>query len=145
MNQKLSLRTFIISQIVILLLGLIFAGGLYFSLNYQPGQKNNISSLGLGGPVTKEPATLTLDLENPDDDLLTFQDSLEISGKTSPLSQILISSDLDDQAIESKADGSFSADFTLDPGVNNLKIIVFDKNGNMREALRSVYYSKEKI
>lgn len=145
MNRKLSFRTFIISQIIILFAGLAFLGGLYYILNLQYPVESSKFSLGKFGPITKEPTTFSLELTTPDDDSLVFQKVLEISGKTSSNSQVLISSPLGDLVTQSKSDGSFSADFSLDEGVNEIKIIVFDKNGDQKELERTVYYSKEKI
>ena len=145
MNKKLSFRTYLISQILILCLGLSFIGGLYYFLEFHSPSGVKPSSYSLDGPVTKEPASLTLDLTSPDDDTLIFQDNIEFSGKTSPNSQILISGADNDMVITSKSDGSFSGDFDLSEGVNEIKVVVFDQNGDQREVVRTVYYSKEKI
>lgn len=144
MNRKLTTREFIFSQIFILIAGLTFLGTLYYILYLDfPNQSQN--SLGRFGPVTKEPATLILELTTPEDDLLVFQKDLEISGKTSPDSQILITSSSDDIVIQSKHDGSFSSDFELSEGLNEIKIIAFDQNGDQKTLERTVFYSKEKI
>jgi hypothetical protein len=97
------------------------------------------------GPITSEPASLTLEVSSPDDDTLSFDPSIVISGKTAPSSSVLISSFSHDTAIEAKNDGSFSTLLDLAEGVNDIKIYVFDKNGDQREISRSVFYSKEKI
>lgn len=145
MNRKLSFKAFIISQIVTLLIGLIFLGGLYYILYLQNPLESPKFSFGKFGPVTKEPTTLNLDLTTPDNDTLIFQESIEFSGKTSPNSEVLISS-LDNSLVtQSKSDGSFSEDFELIEGTNEIKIVVFDKSGNSKEIERTIYYSKEKL
>ena len=108
-----------------------------------PGQAK-ISPLN-SSPVTKEPASLTLDLTTPDDDSLSFISEVEFAGKTSPNSSILISGVDNDIVILAKSDGSFSGDFELVEGVNEIKVIVFDQNGDSKELERTMYYSKEKI
>lgn len=147
MSKKLSFKTFLISQVLILFVGLLFLGGIYYLVNFQSfsNGENKVTALGKLGPITKEPNTLSLDITSPDDNVLVFQHEVEITGKTSPDSQILVSNDSEDRVTASNVDGSFSVDFSLDPGVNELKIIVFDKNGDSREVERMVYYSKEKI
>ena len=146
MTKKLSFKAFVISQVLILITGLLFVGGLYYMVNSSslPGQPK-ISTLGSGGPVTKEPASLTLDLTTPDEDSLVFKDSIEFSGKTSPDSQVLITRVDFDVILESKNDGTFSGDFDLEEGVNEIRVVVFDQNGDQKELERTVYYSKEKI
>ena len=144
MNKKLSTKAYASAMIFILILGLVSLGGLYYFLNfYSPSSKTNSSVEN--GPVTKEPTSLTLDLTSPDDEVLSFSQDLEISGKTSPGSEILISSADNDMVISSKPDGAFTGDFNLSEGTNQIKIVVFDKNGDQKEVDRTVYYSKEKI
>lgn len=145
MNKKLSTKTFIISQLIILIVSLLFLGGLYYILYLQYPTSLSKSSLNKFGPVTKEPTTLTLELTTPDDNLLSFQKDLEIAGKTLPHLKILITSSLDDLIVESKSNGSFLQEFSLSEGVNEIKVVVFDKNGDQKEIERTVYYSKEKI
>ena len=144
MNIKLTTREFIFSQILILVSGLIFLGVLYYIVYIDsPSQTQN--SFFIGGPVTKEPASLMLELTTPDDDLLVFQEDLEISGSSLPNSYILVTSASANLVIKSKSDGSFSSDFELNEGVNEIKIIVFDQNGDQKMLERTVYYSKEKL
>ncbi len=109
-------------------------------------QNNNASpSLSKGGPITKPPATFALNLDSPDNNLLVFNKNLIISGNTNPNASVLISTLSNDSVITSKPDGTFSTDLTLDPGENNLKVVVFDKNGDSRSQERTIYYSKDKI
>ena len=141
LTMRLSATTFIISQVLILILGL---GAIFgYNLLLNPGaQKPNSFARG---PVTNAPASLTLEVTNPDDNLLTFNSSLIITGKTLPKLDILVTTDEEDLVVESKSDGTFSADLNLKLGVNEITIAVFDEVGNTREIKRTVYYSKEKI
>ena len=142
LDKKLSRKHFIISQILILILGLFFLSGLYFILNIQY-QKS--SDPFLYGPVTSKPKSFTLDLDQPADETLSFQVSILLSGRTSPNMEILISTDTDDQVIKSRPDGSFSITLNLDEGVNNIKVVAFDSTGDSRLAEHTVYFSKEKL
>ncbi len=91
------------------------------------------------------PKSLILDLDQPGDNLLTFQSSIIGSGKTAPAIDILISTDSNDLVIKSKIDGSFSTVLNLDESVNRITVAVFDATGDSRAAERTVYFSKEKI
>jgi hypothetical protein len=143
LTQKLTTQHFIFSQIIILIVGLIFAGWLYniLYIQHQPQDQNSFQT----GPVTTQPKTLRIDLNEPEDDMLTYSSQILISGKTKPLTEILISSDFTDAVIESKADGSFSHVFDLEEGVNRITAAVFDEVGEVRMVEKQVYYSKEKI
>lgn len=141
-NKKLSGKQFILSHIIILIAGLTMITGLYYILNIRYEQPKN---LFLKGPVTTSPKTFRLDLDQPDDDSLTFQSSTVVSGKTAPGVFILISTDAGDLVIKSKPDGGFSTVLDLDEGVNKITAVVFDSSGDFRSAGRTVYFSKEKI
>ena len=143
LTRKLSTRSFILSQIIILLVSLLFLGTLYYLLNFYNQVPNK--TFFQAGPVTRPPVSLTLELTSPEDNLLTFEGKLLISGKTSPNLQVLITSETKDLIIQSKSDGRFSADFDLTEGVNNIAVASFDKTGDQKSIKRTVYYSKEKI
>jgi len=142
LGRKLSTKFFIVSNLLILIIGLIFLFALHYILNIQYQKPSNPF---MGGPVTTPPKTLRLDLDNPDSDTLTFQPSILISGKTSPLKEILIFTDSQNLVISSKKDGSFSQVLNLDEGENNITLTVFDTKGDARSETRTVYYSKEKL
>lgn len=139
MSIKLSGTVFILSQITILIVGLAFIGWLYFFLQ-EPSKIPSNSS-----PITTEPASLTLEVNSPEDDLLSFKDEILVSGKTQAGSTVLISTDDNDQIVKTSSTGAFSADFPLELGVNNITIAVFDESGDSRTVEKMVYYSKEKI
>lgn len=142
LRKKLSSKQFIISHIFILIVGLTFIFGIYYILNIQYQKP---SSLFAGGPLTVLPRSLRLDLDHPDEDNLTFNPDILVSGKTSPLKEVLIFTDSENLVINSKKDGSFSTGLNLDEGENKITVVVFDSNGDTRSAERTVYYAKEKL
>ena len=144
LKKELSTKQFIFANLIILLLSLIFLGGLYYILNIQYQKPNRPYSQG-GGPVTTAPKSLRLELEQPDDDTLSFQSSIIISGKTAPAKEVLITKDSQDLVITSQKNGSFSTIIHLDEGVNTITVVVFDVTGEARSSEKTVYYSKEKI
>lgn len=142
-KKKLSKKQFIFSQFLILILGLTFIATLYYYLNIQ--YQLQISPYSQGLPVTTPPKSLRLDVDQPDDDLLTFTKQVIVSGQTGGGMDILISSQSDDLVIKSSPEGKFSTIFDLEEGVNEISVVVFDATGDTRSAERTVYYSKEKI
>ncbi|TSC86873.1 MAG: Uncharacterized protein G01um10147_748 [Microgenomates group bacterium Gr01-1014_7] len=142
LNKKIPAKHFYLSQILILIVGLALLAGLYYILNIQYQKPNKPFS---NGPVTTPPKTLRLDLDNPDDDFLSFQSSVIVSGQTGPLKDVLIFTDSQNLIIESKKDGSFSTVLILNEGENKVTAVVFDTTGDSRLVERTVYYSKEKL
>lgn len=142
LTGKLSTKQFIFSQLAILILGLIFLGGLYYILNLQYTQPKDRF---MAGPVTTAPRTLRIDLDEPDDNSLVFSPKINISGTTSPNLDVLVSTDSSDVVVTSDSKGKFSTSIDLDEGPDDIKVVVFDATGDSRMAERNVYYSKEKI
>lgn len=142
LGQKLSATHFILSQLLILAVSLMFLFGLFYILYIQYQKSDKPFS---NGPVTTAPKTLRLDLDHPDDMSLTSQSSMLVSGKTSPTREVLIFTDSQDLVLISKKDGSFSTIIDLNEGQNLITAVVFDSTGDFRFSERTVYYSKEKI
>jgi cbb3-type cytochrome oxidase subunit 3 len=142
MSRSLSGTAFIISQILLLIIGLIFIGWLYFFLQDESRGNNQFAGRG---PLTSEPASLTLEVHSPADDLLVFTPEVKITGLTQKNSQVLISSQDHDLVVKAGSSGDFSADFPLELGVNTITVAVFDDTGDARTIEKSIYYSKEKI
>lgn len=142
LRKKLSTKHFVFFNFLILFTGLLFLFGLYYILNIQYQKPQDPFLIG---PITRAPKTLMLNLDQPDQDFLSYSPSIVISGKTAPVTEVLISTDSSDSVIESKVDGSFSTVLHLDEGVNRINAIVFDSNGESKTSERTVYYSKEKL
>ncbi len=142
LSSKISTRSFIYSQLLIFIVGLIFIAGLYYLLDIQYQKSDNPF---LAGPVTSVPKSLRLNLDSPDDDSLSFQSSVIVSGQTTALKDVLIFTNSQNIAITAQKDGSFSTVLKLDEGVNRIVVSVFDTNGESKSEIRTVYYSKEKI
>jgi hypothetical protein len=136
-----SLKLLLIFFIVIII-GAGALGGYYFYNQIKPSSNNTQL---MNEPVTSAPVSITLEVSSPDEDTLSFEPSVLISGKTVANSPVLISSKSSDLVVTSKSDGSFSTLMDLSEGTNNIQITTFDKNGEKKDINRAVYYSKEKI
>ena len=140
LTKKLSTTTFFVSQIFILLVSLIFLSLLHYVVNVQYVKSNKYS---LRGPVTTAPSILILEVTNPDDNLIIFDSPYLITGKASPKTVVLISSETEDMVVSAKTDGSFSINFPLTEGPNKITITAFNQKGEERSLERLVYYSKK--
>lgn len=140
--KKIPPKYFFLSQFAILFFGLLSIFIIHYIVNIQYKVSNNPFSQG---PLTSLPKSFTLTLDQPFDNSLVFEDNLLISGKSNPNMKVLIYSDTLDLVVKTKSDGKFSQSLDLEEGVNNIKVVVFDEEGDSREESRTVYYSKEKI
>lgn len=142
LGGKLSIKQFVLFLILIVTFGLIFAASYYYILHFQ--YQKPLTPLSVG-PVTTPPKTLRLDLDQPNDNFLTFQPSVIVSGQTAPNINVLISASSEDMVIPSTSSGAFSTVLNLDEGANQVSVTVFDTTGDSRSVSKTVYYSKEKI
>lgn len=141
-TKKLTRLQFFLSLIIIFQVGFIIILGFNSTINVKSKEDSNPFE---AGPVTTAPKSLLLNLDQPEDNVLSFESSILISGKTSPSKEILLTTSSLDKVIKSKTDGSFSDDVNLVEGENRITVVVFDDKGNSRSTERTVFYSKEKI
>lgn len=141
MSRNISTTSFIFSMLGILILASAFFLALHFYLNPQqiPVTFQNYQ------PVTTLPVSLTLDLSNPDDNLLIFDNNLLVSGKTIPGALVLITANDQNQLLTASSDGYFSQTVKLSPQVNQLSVSAFDNSGNYKSEQRTIYFSEEKL
>ena len=145
LNTPLSTQHFIISHLGILITGLVFLAGLYFLLNSDNFTNSAILDYL---PVTQKPTSQNLEINNPEDELLTFNKSLVLSGTASPKSTVLVvidGSTTNYDGVEADINGSFQKTINLNPGLNIIEVTSFDLDGSSKSAVRSVYYSQEQL
>lgn len=145
-NTPMETHHFIISQLSILFFALIFLAGMYWILNNSTLQTRIAESGYL--PVTLKQSSFGLEVSNPDDELLTFSNSLVVSGSTSPKSSVIIAgagTTNHYDAVEADNEGKFQRTITLAPGLNIVEISSFDSNGNSKTVTRTIYYSLEAL
>lgn len=134
-----------IASVILLLL---IATGYILSLKYlsvpPKGDKNGLYG-STGQPVTREPISLTLNLNSPDDNLLVYSPNLLVQGKTLSNIVVILSQNQEDLILQSSLAGDFSTTITLAEGVNQFNVAVFDDKGNSKIESRTIFYAKEKI
>lgn len=142
MNRVLSTKAFILSHLSLLVLSLILLTGIYYVLNQDAFLKSVVQEYL---PVTTSPVSFNLEINSPDDDLLTFDRSIVISGQTTSRASVVISSPEFDTGLETTPNGDFSKVVSLEEGINNLTITAFNNAGDAKSVLKNIYYSKEKL
>lgn len=157
MTNPFSSKGTILPILLIFLFGLAAISGFFLYTNpkalqnlsfaqlFQAFPKTEQSSLISSTPVTSEPVSLSLNINNPDNNLLVFESDLLISGKTSPNTTLVLSLDKEDWVGNIDNLGNFSDTAKLKEGVNHLVVTVFDSQGNSKSESRTIYFSKEKL
>ena len=139
-------------MIVAIFLGLLLGGGAAFalvrlpknftaetaSLSPTPDQTNEVS------PTPQSSQDLTLEILLPENQAMTEESEITISGKTKSEALVAISTALDDKVTTAAVDGAFSERVKLEEGSNEI-LIVARFNGLEAEKRLIVNYSAEKL
>ncbi len=143
------MRKVISPSIFFLAMFLILIASLFgiFSLNTQLNKGFNASKLysPANGPLTSAPTILSLEIQQPLNDTLTFESSTVISGNTAPHATVLISVGDTNTVIEAQSDGSFSTVVDIEAGINQITIAAFNQTGEEKQVERTVFFSEETI
>lgn len=137
-----------------LILGIIFGGSLAFFFvikNNEIQLKNNkviaptetINKVQLKENINK---IIPLEINEPNNNLIVNVNTINIKGKATKNSLIIIQSPINDVVFKNEKE-DFSIDFPLALGENVLKIVVYpsDKQIRSQEKELRVYYLKEEL
>jgi len=141
-NTPMETHHFFFSQLAILAFALFFLAGMYWVLNNDTYETVLTDSYS---PVTIKHASSGLEISNPDDELLTYASSINISGTASAKASIIIAvagSTDHFETTEADAGGTFQKKVTLSPGLNRIEISSFGVDTS-KTITRTVYYSPE--
>lgn len=136
MQKRLSLLA-----VILIVLGIL--GFLSYQMVFS--QKSQPLALTNSGPITQAPVSFDLEVQNPDNELLTYDKSILVSGKTSPNATVIISNADNDLALSANQSGDFSQVVTLSAGLNRISVNAFDEIGNTKQVTRTIFYSEEQI
>jgi hypothetical protein len=144
-EREISTQTFLIAHGLILFLGLAFLFGFYLVVNDFKLFAKSPSEIVNYQTITKKPTSFNLEINNPEDNFLTFENTILVSGRTLGKAKIIISTNSQDFLAESNSMGDFSKVINLDPGLNEITVNAFDVEGNQRQDSLNVYFSEEAL
>lgn len=120
-----------------IVLGLIFAFGLYRINSSLP---KPTPPTGTPNPINSN-QEFTITLAKPEDGDVITQDSVTVTGVTSPQSFMVMSGESGDYILQTDSTGAFSQEVALNAGVNQIKITAFDPKGAQSTQKVLVVYS----
>jgi hypothetical protein len=140
MGKELSQKAFVISLILIFLLGLSLIGGLYYYIN-----ADELGTAFKYLPVSQNPTSFSLVINSPEDNALLDDSSIVVSGETAPFASIIVVNGDQTTGFEANNNGDFSKIIKLSEGPNILQISAFDKTGASKTVTKYTYFTKEKL
>lgn len=109
--------------------------------NAANGSQTEIKKIGGQQTTTKDTSGFTV--ISPDDESLTSTRTITVKGTAQPGSTIVISSNSNDVAAQTTADGKFSATITIDAGANKIVTEAINADGSSVQDERVVTYSTD--
>lgn len=111
-----------------IIFGLIIGFGAW---RVNTSTKINKNGLATPGPMQqKGSGQFKIAIDKPENLSVLSSNPVKVSGITSSLSWVTISTDDEDYLTRSLSDGTFSVDVDLSPGVNHIKAVSIDSKGN---------------
>ncbi len=136
----------VILSIVAALLGLSVAGGAFYIYQMtrtieEPKDKKLNNNSNRPSPIPQNADFLII--ENPKDEEVVDNRAVTVSGKTTPGSLIIVSSELSDQVVKPNENGSFTVSHTIGEGVNIIHVTAVFPSGEEESVTRTITFSTE--
>jgi len=127
-------------------LGLMITFGIYQNRENSQSNQNIASDELVSNQLASDSSDTqdsVLSISTPEDNLLTEQKSLIVSGTTSANSMVIIFVNNTEVVATSDAGGNFSKEVTLDKGGNYLQIYALNENNQTVKKEKSVIYDPD--
>jgi len=139
----------IMATVIGLLIGLVITGGI---LRAQRAMTNNNSTQEEVKTTTSSPSSstissnnLTLEISEPEDNLVVSENSINITGTTKPDTYIAIIAEKNEYLIVPNEIGQFTQEITLISGANTITVTVYEEDGNKVETTLNIVYTSAEI
>jgi len=140
---------------VFLAIAIGFALGLVITFGIWTANKSlkNLPQAGVSptpsptavSPTPTPPVANALTISAPEDEALTNDNSVTISGQTTANSTVLVVWEQDEQVVQTDTSGNFSLEADLVAGYNVITVYAYDTAGNESSKSLTVTYTTAKI
>lgn len=138
----------IILSIVAAFLGLLVAGGAFYiyQMTRAVEEPQDKTVMGVKKSPSPTPANANfLIVEKPTDEAVISTRTISVSGKTTPGSTIIVTSEATDQVVKPSENGQFSLTHTIGDGVNLVRITAVFPDGDEQSITKTVTSSTEEF
>lgn len=141
-------KEILIAIIIGFILGLVITFGIWTAnKSLQESSQTQTTGNNESQPIvteTVEEGQISLVISSPENNALVNQEKIEIVGQTVAQATVIILYEEGEEVFQADEKGEFSQEITLVGGANEIKITVFDEEGNeANKALNLVYSSAE--
>ena len=137
----------VILSFVAVVIGLIAAGAAFYfyqmTKELSPDQTKPLGVASKNSPSPTPDNANLLTVDSPKDEEVFDKKTITISGKTTPKSNIIVSSENNDQVVTPTETGEFTLTESIENGTNIIQITAIFPNGEEKKVTRTVTYSTE--
>lgn len=135
----------VILSFIAALIGLIVASIIFYFYQGAKTEQKKIKTVTLTSPTPplNQKKLIPLSIDTPQDESVTSQKTITISGKTENDATVVILTPTDEQVIAPSANGDFSTTTTIDNGENSIEVTAVAPNGEQTKMIKTVTYSTE--
>lgn len=144
-------KEILIAIVIGFILGLVITFGIWTANkslqenNNEPQSEENESQPIVNENLQNEEEKMSLSITSPQDNSLLDQEEIEITGKTSPLANIVILFEEGEKIIQTDEQGDFKETIELSGGANEITITAVDQDGNEASKVLNLVYSTAQI
>lgn len=139
LNIRLVGKEKIITIVIGVVVGVALAGA-FFAFYQFKGQlmgPARVAPAPSPAPTSAEELT-TVSLNTPEDNTITKDRSIELTGRGPAQAKLLVVSSSEEKSLKITADGSFKAAIRLEEGENRILVVFFDQTGEPKTLGRTV-------
>jgi hypothetical protein len=136
----------IILSFIAVLIGLLVSGAAFYfyqSTKIINPPKTNLSFHATTPTPKPKQQTIFLNLNQPNDESVTDNKTVTVSGKTIPQATIAIITASDQQIVQPSSQGNFSSTVTIDDGENIIEVKAISPNGESKTIQKTITYSTQ--
>lgn len=138
----------IILSIVAAFLGLLVAGGAFYiyQMTRTVDTPQEKTVMGVKKQPSPTPANANyLVVEKPEDESVSDKRTVTVSGKATPNSTIIVSTETADQVVKPSDNGDFSLSQSIENGVNLVHVTAVFPDGQEQTVIKSVTATTEEF
>lgn len=142
--EKTTIET-IIALILGIILGVIAASSFWFLKNHKfnlPTIKNPVSlkTAATPTPTSHRSKLLSLEISSPSDQSIVNTATVNLSGKSSPNTIIIISQPAGDDVLRTDTEGNFQKIINLNAGINYIPVTAVSEIGQSQQVNLTIVY-----
>jgi len=134
----------VILSFIMVLIGLLVAGAAFYFYQSTKVVSNSRTTLTISPtPTPPTKSNIFVNLNNPADETVVANKTLQVTGTTAPGATVIIITDSDHQVVQPSSQGDFSTTITLADGENVIQAEAIASDGSSSFVQRTVTYSKQ--